>query len=538
MIELKQVTLTYPGADRPVLREVSLNIGEGELVLVIGHTGSGKSSLLRLLNGLAPHHTGGSLAGDVVINGHSIRERKPRELASLVGIVGQDPMDGFVADVVEEEIAFGMESQGIAPEVMRKRVEEVLDLLSLAPLRRRVLSTLSGGEQQRVAIASALVTHPRVLVLDEPTSALDPNAADEVLSTVHRLVHDLGITVVMAEHRLERVIQYVDRIVHVLGDGTITEGSAAEMMAHSPLSPPVIELARLAGWDPLPLTVRDARRLAEPLRQQLAQHTVTIAPAAKPSTSPLVGVAGATVRFGNHTALRKVDLHVHAGEIVAVMGRNGAGKSTLLTTMVGLRRPDHGSISLGGHDPSTLSGPSLIHLAGLVPQESGDLLYADSVAQECAFADRDAGVVAGSARAVLDILAPEVHGDQHPRDLSEGERLSLALAVVLAASPPLILLDEPTRGLDYRSKSRLASTLRRLAHEGHAVVFATHDVELVAEVASRVIVLADGDVVADGPTQEVVTASPSFAPQIAKVLAPEPWLTVADVAAALQRDRQ
>jgi energy-coupling factor transport system ATP-binding protein len=253
-------------------------------------------------------------------------------------------------------------------------------------------------------------------------------------------------------------------------------------------------------------------------------------------TPALVALDGATVRFGDQTAVRAVTREVDPGEIVAVMGRNGAGKSTLLNSVVGLRKPDSGRVTVGGHHPHALAGPSLIHLVGLVPQEPADLLYTESVEKECTFADRDAGAMAGTARRILDLLAPEVDAQSHPRDLSEGERLSLALAVVLAASPPLLLLDEPTRGLDYLAKSRLATTLRRLAQEGHAIVFATHDVELAAELATRVVVLAEGEVVADGPTVEVITASPSFAPQVAKVLAPERWLTVNDVASALLRD--
>jgi energy-coupling factor transport system ATP-binding protein len=533
MIRFDNVTLAYPGATAPVLRNLSLEIGEGELVLVIGHTGSGKSSLLRLINGLAPHHTGGTLSGDVTVDGRSIRITKPRDLAEVVGVVGQDPIEGFVTDTVEEEIAFGMESLALPNDVMRKRVEEILDLLSLAPLRRRTLSTLSGGEQQRVAIASALVMHPKVLVLDEPTSALDPTAADDVLSTLQRLVHDLGMTVVIAEHRLERVIQYADRIVHVLGNGSISHGTSQEMMKDSPLSPPVVELGRLAGWEPLPLSVRDARRMAEPLRQQLALTQPVLGLERAASAPALVELDDVTVRFDQHTALRELSFTVTPGEIVAVMGRNGAGKSTLLNTIVGLRTPTHGKARLGGHNPKTLIGTSLLHLVGLVPQEPADLLYSESVGQECTQGDRDAGVLAGTTRAILDSLAPEVRDDQHPRDLSEGEKLSLALAVVLAARPPLLLLDEPTRGLDYRAKSRLVTTLRRLANDGHGVVFASHDVELVAEVATRVVVLADGDIVADGSTEDVVVASPSFAPQVAKVLAPDRWLTVSAISRAL-----
>jgi energy-coupling factor transport system ATP-binding protein len=533
MISISRLHLTYAGESEPVLRDVNLDIAEGEFVLVVGHTGAGKSSLLRVINGLAPHHTGGRVAGDVVVFGRSIRDHRPRDMADLVGVVTQDPLSGFVTDTVEEEIAFGMESLALAPDVMRKRVEETLDLLSLAPLRRRVLSTLSGGEQQRVAIASVLAMHPKVLVLDEPTSALDPTAAEEVLSILQRLVHDLGITVIVAEHRLERVVQYVDRVIHVTGDGTITDGPVASMMAESPLAPPVVVLGRAAGWTPLPLSVRDARRMAEPLREQLAALAPTEITERVNTKTALVTFEDFTVNYGSTTALRDVSLQIQPGEIAAVMGRNGAGKSTLLSAMVGLRKGKRGSVRLGGHDPHTLKGSALVHLAGYVPQEPSDLLYADTVSDECALADRDAGVLAGTARKLFEQLAPGVGDFVHPRDLSEGQRLSLVLAVVLAAKPPLVILDEPTRGLDYQAKARLISALRRLSTEGHGVVLATHDVELVAELATRVVVIAEGEIVTDGPTQEVITSSPSFAPQVAKVLAPGRWLTVDAVREAL-----
>ena len=237
-------------------------VDEGELCLVVGRTGSGKSTLLGAINGLVPHFTGGQLAGRVIVDGRDTRDHPPRELADVVGVVGQDPLAGFVTDTVEEELAYAMEQLAVPPAVMRKRVEETLDLLGIAELRRRPLRTLSGGQQQRVAIGAVLTAHPRVLVLDEPTSALDPTAAEEVLAAITRLVHDLGITVVVAEHRLERVVQYADRLVLLTGDGAAVAGPPADVLVDSPVAPPVVELGRLAGWAPLPLSVRDARRRA------------------------------------------------------------------------------------------------------------------------------------------------------------------------------------------------------------------------------------------------------------------------------------
>lgn len=518
VIEFDSVTITYSGASAPTLADVSLTIDEGELVLVVGETGSGKSTFLRAINGLVPHFTGGTVHGRVRVAGRDTSTHHPRDLADVVGVVPQDPMSSFVTDTVEEELAYGMECLGITPSTMRRRVEETLDLLGLADVRDRALLSLSGGQRQRVAIGAVLTSHPRVLVLDEPTSALDPGAAEEVLATLQRLVHDLGITVVLAEHRLERVLEYADRVIFVPGGAQpLVVGSPGTVMATSPVAPPVVRLGRLAEWDPLPLSVRDARRQAGDLRARLHAQPVRAQDIAI-RRPPVVAVDRTQASYGAVHALRGVTLDVAPGEIVALMGRNGAGKSTLLSTLVGLRRPNAGTVRIDGVDPATLTGPRLIGRVGLVPQDSSDLLSRDSVAAECADADRDADVDSGSAARLLHRLAPEIPLDAHPRDLSEGQRLVLALAVILVSTPAVILLDEPTRGLDYPTKDRLSQLLRDLAESGHAIVVATHDVELAAETATRVVVLADGEVVADGPTADVVVGSPLFAPQVAKVL--------------------
>jgi energy-coupling factor transport system ATP-binding protein len=532
MIDLEHVTFTYAGAPRPALVDVTLHVPEGELCLVVGPTGSGKSTFLRAINGLVPHFTGGHLVGRVRVAGHDTARVRPRDLATSVGVVGQDPSTTFVTGTVEDELAFTMESLAIAPDVMRRRIEETLDLLGLTDLRRRALTTLSGGQRQRVAIGAALTAGPRVLVLDEPTSALDPPAAEEVLAALQRLVHDLGTTVVIAEHRLERVVQFADRIVHLPGDGTATIGTPSGVMATSSIAPPVVELGRLVGWDPLPLSVRDARRAAGDLRELLSVRTHPVR--VDTATGDVVAAAvGLSVAFPETLALHGVTLAVAAGEVVALMGRNGAGKSTLLRTLAGVERPSVGVTTVSGREPATLAPRVAVRLVGLVPQEPADLLYADTVAAECAAADHDAGAPPGTCAALLARLVPEVSDAVDPRDLSEGQRLGLVLAIVMTASPPLLLLDEPTRGLDYAAKTRLVSMVRTLAADGHAVVLATHDVELAASVSTRTIILADGEVVVDGPTATVVVGSPAFAPQVAKVVAPLPWLTVDEVAATL-----
>ena len=540
MIRFDAVTVTYDGADRPVLDGVDVVIGEGELCLVVGPSGSGKSTFLRAINGLVPRFSGGRLEGRVTVDGRSTADEPPRQLADVVGYVGQDPAAGFVTDTVEDELAYVMENLGLPQQVMRRRVEDVVDLLGLHDLRRRSLTTLSGGQQQRVAIGSVLTASPRVLVLDEPTSALDPAAAEDVLAALARLVHDVGVTVVIAEHRLERVVQFADRVVVVPGDGRpVRHGPPAEVLLDAPVAPPVVELGRLEGWSPLPLSVRDARRRAEGLRERLAP-LVPVVPATAPEASSdpttqevVAEVRGLVAGYGPLTVLDGIDLDLHPGEVVALMGRNGSGKSTLLAHLAGLRPAAAGSVRIQGADPHRLAPREARCRVGFVPQDPSLLLYHPTVGAECAAADVEAVTEPGTTARLLARLVGTVDPDRHPRDLSEGQRLALALAVVLVAGPGVVLLDEPTRGLDYGAKEALASVLAGLAADGRAVVLATHDVEVVAAVADRAVVLGDGDVVADGPARSVVTHSPVFAPQVAKILAPQPWLTVDEVAGAL-----
>ncbi len=543
MIDFDHVTVTYADAAGPVLVDVSLHVPEGELVLVVGPTGVGKSTLLGTVNGLVPHFTGGTLAGRVTVDGRDTRTHPPRELADVVGVVGQDPLSGFVTDTVEEELAYSMEQLAVPPDVMRKRVEETLDLLGIAELRDRPLHQLSGGQQQRVAIGSVLTAHPRILVLDEPTSALDPTAAEEVLAAITRLVHDLGVTVLLAEHRLERVVQYADRIVEVRADGTVSDGPPASMLATTTVAPPVIELGRLARWDPLPLSVRDARRHAGALQARLSGRPSPLprhrsAAPARAEGSLVLSARNVVVRYGPVVAVRGVDLDLASGQVTAVMGRNGSGKSSLLWALQGSGPRQAGTVTVNGTDPASLPPAKARQLVGLVPQTPADLLYLDTLAQELAQADREAGGDATlTVRELLDRLALGIDDNIHPRDLSEGQRLALVLAIQLSAAPLILLLDEPTRGLDYHAKRSLAGIVDLLAGEGRSVVIATHDVEFVASAADRVIVMAAGDVVADGATADVLVASPAYAPQVAKILAPLRYLTVDQVTATLPVDQ-
>ncbi|MBA2427896.1 MAG: ATP-binding cassette domain-containing protein [Actinobacteria bacterium] len=526
-VVFENVTFTYPGAPSPALERVNLRIEEGSFVLVTGPTGSGKSTFLRAINGLVPHFSGGTLSGSVTVEGRSTVSNAPRALADVVAFVPQDPGAAFVVDRVEDELAYGMENLGVPPSVMRRRVEETLDLLDIEPLRGRSVRSISGGERQRVAIAAALTVAPRVLVLDEPTSQLDPQGAEDVLAALQRLVHDLGLTVMMAEHRLERVAGFVDFAVgcrggrgvagSTAGRASVVSGPPSEVLEAVGTGPPVARLGRLVGWRPLPLTVREARRAAASAG---AQSKVGAASAGAPLIHAHLSAA-----YGDRTVLERVALVVRPGEIVGVVGRNGAGKTTLLRSLAGVHPASAGSVAVqGGRAPRPGSD------VALCPQDPDSLLFKETVQQEVEATLRARGKAgpstspASGAETLLEELGLADLADRHPRDLSAGQRLLVAVAATVAAGAPLLLLDEPTRGLDVESKARLAGLLRGFARAGRAVIFATHDVELVAEVATRVVMLASGEVVADGVPGEVIGDSPVFSPQIARAFGPR-WLT-------------
>jgi energy-coupling factor transport system ATP-binding protein len=538
VIELDRVQVRYAAdaARGPVLDVPALTVPEGELVLVAGPTGSGKTALLRTV--ADPSHDR-FVQGQVLVEGSDLRSAPPAGRARLVGYVRQDPVLGDAT--VEDHVRRGLELHDGSATGAARRLEETLDLLDLSGLRDRPAGSLSGGQQQRVAIATALAAGPRVLVLDEPTSALDPVAGEEVLAILHRLVHDVGTTVVVAEHRLERVVHHADSVVLVTGGVATDLLDPAEAMGRSPVRPPLVGLGRAMGWDPLPLSVRAARRVGADLRRQLTASVAATAdgPPETPAGAPGRGRAagdvgdgvvsrpvqarGLGVVRGDVVALRSVDLLAGPGEVVALLGRNGSGKTTLLTALAGALAPSRGTVVVRDDVVLTPQDPSCVLTGSTV----GDQLATS--------ADRL------RARRLLDRLAPGPDDSTAIGDLSQGQRMSLALATLLAHGagqfpPGLLLLDEPTRGLDYRAKRQLATVLRGLAVSGSAVVVATHDVELAAELATRVVVLAEGEVVADGPARQVLAGSPSFAPQVAKVVAPLPHLTVDEVLADLARD--
>jgi energy-coupling factor transport system ATP-binding protein len=553
MIEIASVSYTYPNAPGPALRDLSLRIEEGEFLLVCGPSGAGKSSFLRLLNGLVPHFYGGSFAGAVHVWGRNTLHHQPRDLSDLVGFVFQDPEAQFVVDLVEDEIVFGMENLDLPQPIMRRRVEEVLDQLGIAHLRRRRISTLSGGERQRVAIAAVMAVQPRVLVLDEPTSQLDPHGAEEVLTALQKLNADLGLTIVLCEHRLERVVQYADRILYFDERRTTKDESnpssqasgvrpssfvlapTREALTTIPLVPPLQALGRALGWQPLPLTIKEGRALVKEQRLELGRlgDSASISQSLKLAISlPALQISNLSLRYGEHEALYKTSLSIRSGQLLALMGRNGSGKSSLLRAIMGLAQPQEGRIELAGREISRLSVEERAKSIGYAPQDPRSILFHDTLWEELAFSLKNKLAQTAQGEQIEQTLAAldlSQHAQAYPRALSGGEAQRAALAAILVTEPAVLLLDEPTSGLDYQAKAELGRLLRARCAAGTTVIMATHDVELVAAIADRVALLGDGEVIVEGPTAEVLGESLLFSSQIAKLFPGRGWLTVEDV---------
>ncbi len=555
-LEIERLTYAYPTPDRPTrvtstthtganvtlaLRDVSMTLAPGEFALLAGRSACGKTTLLRAACGLVPHFHGGEIEGGIRVAGMDAIASGPGQLAAAVGYVAQDPETQVVSTTVAAEIELPLEMRGDPAASRARAVEEVALALAIPHLLARTVDTLSGGELQRVALAAALVTRPKLVLLDEPTSQLDPVAGDELIWLLRRLNEEWGVSILLAEHRLERCLAAADRIIAMESGAVSFDGAPRDFLAwaqqaDAALETPAARLFSLAGIEPLPVGVRDARRILAPSGVQLGRvaggtgptgsGVLFSAPKAqrgRPPTSlaenpapgrtraprqdpPAAAVSNLWVELSRgderHDVLKGIDLTVCRGERVALMGRNGAGKSTLLRALAGLVEPVRGKVEAPGG-------------MALLSQNPGDYLVRERVGDEL---PGDEGV------AVLRTVGLEFAIDADPRDLSGGERQRLALAVALAGRmeggelPGLVALDEPTRGMDRARKHDLQELIEGLATGGAGVIVATHDVEFAASFAQRVILLGDGVVIADGEATEILSGGWYFATEIARVL--------------------
>jgi energy-coupling factor transport system ATP-binding protein len=549
-LTVENLTYAYPNAAAAALRDVSLNLAPGEFALLAGRSASGKSTLLRAACGLVPHFHGGEIDGRIEVAGIDAIAHGPGELAAAVGYVAQDPETQVVSTTVSAEIELPLEMRGDEPSSRARAVEEVALALAIPHLLDRAVDTLSGGELQRVALAAALVTRPRLVLLDEPTSQLDPVAGDELIWLLRRLNEEWGVTVLLAEHRLERCLAAADRVIAMTSGSISFDGNPRDFLtwaqeADEALETPAARLFSLCGIEPLPVGVRDARRTlasatpadrgeTDPLRTARTFSASGPRPAASSPkelreagvrlpSNPALRVRGLWVelvqRETPRDVLKGIDLNVEGGEKVALMGRNGAGKSTLLKTAAGLIEPVRGKTEV----PNGIA---------LLTQNPSDYLVRERVADEL---PGDTGLAA------LRIVGLEHAMEADPRDLSGGERQRLALAIALAGRmegdelPGLVALDEPTRGMDRARKGDLVDLIGELAARGAGLLVATHDVEFAAAFAQRVVLMGDGVAIADGPAAEVLSGGWYFATEVARVLDLPGVITPEQGAEALHR---
>ena len=505
-LRFENVTYRYPGDERPALDHVDLSVETGQFVLLVGGSGSGKSTLLRAAAGLVPHFHGGRMEGRATAEGMDTREHDPRQIARLTGLVFQDPERQLVMRRARREVAFGLENLGHPADEIAARAEEAMMVTGASRLAERPVERLSGGEQQRVAIASILAMGHRLLLLDEPTSQLDPVAAEELLGLIVRINRDRGVTVVLAEHRTGRLFGEADRVIQLEAGAIVLDeppaAAAATMAGRSRwLLPPVAQAFATAGRSPLPLSVRDARRLVP----QPGPAPASVAVRAEPD----VRVEHGHKMLGEIPALRGATAGFAAGRVTALMGENGAGKTTLALALCGLLDLDRGRVRRTGR-------------AGYVSQNPAHYLLHETVADEVAYGLRNLGVAADEqARRVgaeLSRFELEKLAGRHPRDLSSGERQRLAIASVTVMRPDLLILDEPTRGVDGRRKQELAGLARELAADGMGVVVVTHDMDFAAEVADEVTTMAAGRVLTDRGPRSLLATSQFFVSQVGLAL--------------------
>ncbi len=531
MIEINDLTFYYSDYTKPALLDINLRIEPGEFILVAGSSGSGKSSLCRCLNGLIPHFYGGRMRGEVNVCGKNVVETPTKVMAEYVGLVFQDPENQLLMSEVEREIAFGLENLCYPVDMINKRVEEALDSVGIAGIRHRHPNELSGGEKQKVAIASNLALHPQVLVLDEPTSELDPKSAEEVINVLERLNDELGLTIVLVEHRLERVVQHVDRII-ALGEGRVElDGNPREMLATPKFRslgvglPPIISLAhalRDRGFNlsSIPLTVKEGRRMftdffKKPKKIRLDDR--------KAGGEVKVEFRDVSYTYPNGIdALDNISLKIHAGEFIAVMGRNASGKTTLVKHINGLLKPKKGSVLVSGLNTKDVTVAEMADRVGYVFQNPNVHLFADTVEEEIRYVlenlGRQRGEIHSKTEDVLGMFSLGDKGGDYPRSLSGGEKQRVALASVFVSEPDILILDEPTRGMDYASKNYLMNLLDGYRGDGKVVVLVSHDIETVAGHVDRIVLMSEGRIVVDDSKRKVMSKALLFSPQINRMV--------------------
>ncbi|AKX96098.1 ABC transporter ATP-binding protein [Neomoorella thermoacetica] len=520
LIEIRNLEFTYKGGTQPALKGIDLDINPGEFIVIMGHSGAGKSTLCLTLNGLVPNLKKGAFKGEVKIKGTPTAGHKVSHFARTVVLVFQDFETQLFSTSVELEVAFGPENFNVPPEEIKERVREALQKVRLTGFENRQPANLSGGQKQRLAIASVLSIQPEIICMDEPTTDLDPVGKYEVFSIASALRQEKHMSMIIVEHEVEEALE-ADRII-LMKEGTIlAQGTPREILSQSDLlagcAVKPLDMAELfgrLGFKELPLTVEEGleawRRAGLALNQERYRSMVKAQQAAREGKygEPIIEVKGLRHSYDkDFEALKGIDLTIRQGEFVAILGQNGSGKTTLVKHFNGLLRPTAGEVVVAGMDTRAESIDKFGRVVGYVFQNPDHQIFAGTVKEEVAYGPKLYGVPpAEIEERVRDALqAVELAGleEEDPFSLTKGQRQRVAVASILAAKPRVIILDEPTTGLDYKEQRGMMELVRRLNDMGHTIIMVTHSMWVTAEYAHRVIVVKDGRVVMDGPTREV-----------------------------------
>lgn len=555
IIRIDHVSFSYGEASARALDDVTLSVSPGDFLGIIGPSGAGKTTLASAMSGAIPHHYTGPFFGSVLVDGKDTCAVTLTDISQVVGSVLQDIDTQMVASVVEDEMLFGLENFGVPHSQIEERVIDALETVGIADLRERDIATLSGGQKQKVAIAAILALRPRVLVLDEPTAALDPASSRMVFETLRSINRELGVTVVIIEQKVALLSEYASRIAVMQGGRIALEGTPSEVFSHSAElrsigvdSPRVTRISNslaarglIEAGEPC-LNVREASLLIQNLckasspapraaatvdaaRAIATAHATadaarsTIAspgecgmaesprrPAVEPGASPVVRLRDVTYTYpGGGASVRHLNLEVYPGEFVGLVGQNGAGKTTATKLVNGLLKPSSGTVEVAGLDTRTARTSQIARHAATLFQNPDHQICRDTVLDEVAFGLELGGVDAQTARERARAVAEDfgLPLGEAPFSLSRGQRQMVALASVVVLEPELVILDEPTSGLDYRECMTVMETVRRMADRGSAVIMVCHDMEVVSDFAERLVVMADGEIAAAGPTHDL-----------------------------------
>lgn len=500
-VEVERLSYRYPNMGYDSLVDVNLKVDRGEFVLLVGKSGCGKTTLARCINGLIPHVFRGDLRGVVRVDGVNVAETPVYEMAKIVGMVFQNPDTQLCTLTVEDEVAFGPENMGVERDEIERRVRWALSSLGLEGLRWRSTFGLSDGEKQRVAVAAALSMLPKVLVLDEPTANLDPKASEMLVGTLRRLRDEYGITIILVEHRVDKFIEAVDRVV-VMDSGRIVEDGPPEVVVKKAdlmvelgiRVPEVVELCKAAGI-PVSGGLDELRRLA--LERMKELRGLRLDYECPEWGEEILRMEGVVFSYGGGFSLRVDEFSVHRGEVVAVIGGNGSGKTTLAKLMAGLVKPKKGSIK-------RRKGLRV----GMVFQNFEVQLFNSTVFGEVAFqlskSKLGPDVIKRRVESVLAEMGLLGLAGRHPHSLSQGEKQRVVIASLTVDPPDILILDEPTTGQDGYHLKMLEETIRKVKARGVATVVITHDLSFAARVAERAVVISGGRVAVLGDIREVL----------------------------------